>query len=45
MASTTTTAPKKKKTTVPPPGRKLSAKEARALVHKQFGKALAMLAK
>ena len=37
--------PKKKKAPIPPPGRKLSAKEARALVHKQFGKALSMLAK
>jgi hypothetical protein len=34
-----------KRKIVPPPGRKLSAKEARALVNKKFGKALAMLAK
>ena len=34
-----------RKKIVPPPGRKLSAKEARALANKQFGKALAMLAK
>jgi hypothetical protein len=41
----TTAANKKKKAQIPPPGRKLSAKEARELVHKRFGKALAMLAK
>ena len=35
----------KKKRVIPPPGRKLSAKEARELANKQFGKALAMLAK
>jgi hypothetical protein len=46
MAATTTAKnTSKKKASVPPPGRKLSAKEARALLHKQFGKALAMLAK
>jgi hypothetical protein len=43
--SSTTVPNNKKKAPIPPPGRKLSAKEARALVHKQFGKALAMLAK
>ena len=34
-----------KKAVIPPPGRKLSSKEARALAHKQFGNALARLAK
>ena len=34
-----------KKATIPPPGRKLSSREARALAHKQFGNALAKLAK
>ncbi len=36
--------PERPKTTMPP-GRKLSPKEARALAHKQFGNALARLAK
>jgi hypothetical protein len=34
-----------KKATIPPPGRKMSPKEARAMAYKQFGKALARLAK
>jgi hypothetical protein len=36
---------KAKKTSVPPPGKKLSKKDARALLHKRYGKTLAMLAK
>ena len=39
----TVTIPKKR--VIPPPGRKLSPQQARELVHKQFGKALAKLAK
>jgi hypothetical protein len=37
--------PKKPTTKVPPPGRKLSQREAIEHVNKQFGKALAKLAK
>jgi hypothetical protein len=35
----------REKKALPPPGRKLSARQARVLANKQFGKALAMLAR
>jgi hypothetical protein len=44
-APTTVIKTHQEKKAIPPPGRKLSAKEARALANKQFRKTLAKLAK